>query len=535
MVVSMAAAGDTPSRGNKGALQIVWYKRDLRGVDHAPLVNAASHGPVLPLYVVEPDYWRQQDVSLRHWYFLRQSLMDLSAALSQLGCPLFVASGCVTEVLNNINQRVAIGTIWSHEETGNLWTFNRDKRVGVWCASHHVAWTELPQHGVVRCLADRSGWSQRWDKLMRSAVYDTPGQVQPAAGAISITTDIPALPYQGFDAECTTTTASQRGGRTEALKLLRSFLNKRGERYQKEMSSPVTAEHSCSRLSAHLALGCVSMREVFQAVENRQKAVRASAGGKGSLWGRSLNSYAGRLHWHCHFIQKLEDQPMHELHNVHRAFDGLRESQFDNEKFSAWCAGKTGFPFVDACMRYLNATGWINFRMRAMLMSFAAYQLWLHWREPGLYLARAFTDYEPGIHWNQVQMQSGTTGINTVRIYNPVKQSHDQDPDGRFIRQWVPELQSVTDNFVHEPWAMDRSTQRESDCVIGDDYPVPVVDHMAAARYAREHIYAVRRGDGFREAAEQIQQKHGSRKSGVPRSDRPTTARKSTHQVTLDL
>jgi deoxyribodipyrimidine photo-lyase len=531
----MAATDQKPAQQNSGALQIVWFKRDLRVADHAPLVNAANHGPVLPLYVVEPDYWRQPDLSLRHWYFLQESLQDLSDALSRLGCPLYVTSGCVLEVLSKINQRVAVDNIWSHEETGNLWTFNRDKRVAKWCGSNHVEWTELPQHGVIRRLGDRSGWSKRWDKLMRSAVYDIPSQLKPAAINTKITTDIPALPYPGFDADCTTTKATQRGGRTEALKLLQSFLNKRGERYQKEMSSPVTAEHSCSRLSAHLALGCVSMREVFQAVENRQKAVRAMTAEQRGMWGRSLNSYAGRLHWHCHFIQKLEDQPMHELHNVHRAFDGMREVQFDSEKFHAWCAGQTGFSFVDACMRYLNATGWINFRMRAMLMSFAAYQLFLHWREPGLYLARAFTDYEPGIHWNQVQMQSGTTGINTVRIYNPVKQSHDQDPDGGFIRQWVPELQSVPDNFVHEPWTMDASMQRESNCVIGCDYPSPVVDHMAAARYAREHIYAVRRGEGFREAAEQIQQKHGSRKSGVPRSDRPAKSRTIPPQLTLDL
>ena len=94
-------------------------------------------------------------------------------------------------------------------------------------------------------------------------------------------------------------------------------------------------------------------------------------------------------------------------------------------------------------MRALRHHGWINFRMRAMLMSVASYQLWLPWRQSGEALARLFVDYEPGIHWNQCQMQSGTSGINTVRIYNPIKQGLDHDPEGRFIRQWLPELRDV--------------------------------------------------------------------------------------------
>ena len=103
-------------------------------------------------------------------------------------------------------------------------------------------------------------------------------------------------------------------------------------------------------------------------------------------------------------------------------------------RLAAWEAGETGLPFVDACMRYLRATGWLNFRMRSMLVAVASYHLWLDWRATGPHLARQFTDYEPGIHWPQVQMQSGTTGMNTVRIYNPVKQGRDQDPAGVFTR-----------------------------------------------------------------------------------------------------
>lgn len=208
-------------------------------------------------------------------------------------------------------------------------------------------------------------------------------------------------------------------------------------------------------------------------------------------------------------MQKLEDAPSIEFKNLHPAYDGLRD--VSNESvLAAWSAGQTGFPFVDACMRYLRHGGWVNFRMRAMLMAFASYHLWLNWREPGLHLARQFVDYEPGIHWPQVQMQSGTTGINTVRVYNPVKQGYDQDGGGEFVRRWVPELAAVPTSFIHEPWKWE-----EASSILDKSYPVPIVDHMSAAKAARQKIWALRKSEEFKLRSAAIQTKHGSRKSGL--------------------
>jgi deoxyribodipyrimidine photo-lyase len=245
------------------------------------------------------------------------------------------------------------------------------------------------------------------------------------------------------------------------------------------------------------------------------------------------------LHWHCHFIQKLEAQPAIEFEDFHPFMRGLRCT--NAERLSAWSEGRTGVPFVDACMRALRAHGWINFRMRAMLMSFASYHLWLPWRDSGLHLARQFVDYEPGIHWSQCQMQSGSTAINTVRVYNPIKQGQDHDLKGEFIRTWLPELRMVPDVYVHEPWKLSLAAQRQAGLQLGVDYPLPMVEPALAAREAKQKIWAIRERSGFSAIADGIQQRHGSRRSGLApsgqgrRRRRRNPAPDNSQQLTLDL
>lgn len=212
-------------------------------------------------------------------------------------------------------------------------------------------------------------------------------------------------------------------------------------------------------------------------------------------------------------MQKLESEPEIEFHNICRAYDGLRENEFDHAKFEAWKDGRTGFPMIDACMRYLHQNRWINFRMRAMLMSFAAYHLWLHWREPSIFLAKHFLDFEPGIHFPQCQMQSGVTGINTLRIYSPAKQLLDQDPNGEFVRRWVPELEYVPLAYLAEPFRMGMDDQLRYHCRMDVDYPLPIVDDKLAVKMAKDRIYAVRRTDEAIQAAQATFLKHGSRKN----------------------
>jgi deoxyribodipyrimidine photo-lyase len=509
---------------SKAPLQIVWFKRDLRVHDHRALVMAARRGPVLPLFIAEPELWQQPDYSARQWAFAAESLTELRDELGKLGQPLIVRVGDTIEILERARRRFGELALWSHEETGNGWTFARDLRVAAWAKQHGIAWTEIRQAGVIRRLKSRNGWAKRWDAFMAEPETQAPRGLQPI-GDLAIG-EIPQAADLGLETDhCP---GRQRGGRDAGLSVLESFLYVRGAPYRRAMSSPAAGAEHCSRLSPHLAWGTLSMRETAQAGWARQAQLK-SDGVKGG-WRGSMSSFQGRLHWRDHFTQKLEDEPDLEFRNLHAGCNGLRPKEPDAARLSAWCRGETGLPFVDACMRALNATGWMNFRMRAMLMAVASYHLWLDWRKPGEHLARQFTDYEPGIHWPQVQMQSGTTGINTVRIYNPVKQGHDQDPDGAFIRRWVPELEQVPDGFVHEPWTWDQAS-----CVLGKAYPMPIVDHLEAARAARQKVWAVRKDQGFRQAANAIQNKHGSRKSGIPMRGRKSKSQADEAQLTLPL
>ncbi|MEM8864762.1 MAG: deoxyribodipyrimidine photo-lyase/cryptochrome family protein [Planctomycetota bacterium] len=492
-------------------VQLVWFKRDLRIADHRPLREAARRGRCLCLYVYEPEFIGAEDFDACHLDFINESLRELRENLQQRGGELLLRVGALPDVFAALHREHSIEAIWCHQETGNQITYARDTRVIRWCRDAGVAHHEIPQNGVVRRLKDRDGWSRTWSARMSEPVLAVPDHI--ASVEVRDRGDYQTPP--AFQLAPSTKHGVQPGGESIGKETLRSFLNTRGKNYSSEMSSPVTAEESCSRLSPYIAWGCLSIKQIHQAAERRSQAIRrqkslGTAAEPG--WLKSLAAFQGRLRWHCHFAQKLEDEPRIEFENVNRAFDGLREDEFNEAYFQAWQRGETGYPMVDACMRSLHHTGWVNFRMRAMLVSFASYHLWLHWRRPALYLAKQFVDYEPGIHYSQFQMQAGVTGINAVRIYSPIKQVQDQDPEGRFIRRYVPELAEVPPEYLAEPHKMPPILQQDVGCVIGQDYPEPIVPHAAAYAEAKQRMYAFRKRAAVREQSQHVLQKHGSRR-----------------------
>ncbi|MCC1491589.1 FAD-binding domain-containing protein [Cognatishimia sp. F0-27] len=472
---------------------ILWFKRDLRLADNAALLRAVALGDPIPVFIVEPDYWQLPDTSGRHYAFLRETVLSLREALRACGSDLVIRVGAAVPVLETLRRETGASVMVSHAETGNGWTFARDRQVAAWARDRGVRWEELPASAVIRGPHDRDRWAAH-----RNAVMAAPALAAPCAlPAVALHSDPwPETARLGLHDPCP---ERQPGGHAAANQTLESFLDRRGQDYRRAMSSPLSGATACSRLSPHIALGALSIRQITQATAARQRAVKGTRTG----WSGSLSSYQSRLAWRDHFIQKLEDEPALEWRALHRAYDRLRPETPDAARLDAWAAGETGVPFVDACMRSLRATGWLNFRMRAMVTSFASYHLWLPWQASGTHLARMFTDYEPGIHWSQIQMQSGTTGINTLRIYNPVKQGRDQDPDGVFTRAWVPEVAHLPDAVLQEPWRAETPPAR---------YPPPLVDVAEAARAARAAIGALRRDPAHGPEAARVVKKHASRK-----------------------
>ena len=532
------------------ALAIVWFKRDLRIRDHAPLAAAVSFQRAIGLFLIEPEWLNSAECDERHVAYVLESLRSLRADLAAMGLALCVRMGSARETLESLRLQAGRVALLSHEETGTGWSYQRDRDVGRWCKSHAVPWYEWTQTGVVRRLKSRRGWASQWAQRMNQPQADSLNVRFSAAATFAgssglhalAETPIPTLSELGFRAPSVSWVQAfeVNAGERAASARLEQFLNGGAVGYRRALSSPLSAEEGCSRLSVYLAFGNLSMRTVHQATEARI----AECGHTGDAeLARGLRGFASRLRWHCHFMQKLEDEPSIEFQNFSRAHDGLRPgdgSDLDDDserRLQAWTEGRTGYPMVDACMRSLCATGWINFRMRAMLVSFASYHLWLHWRPTGLHLARQFLDFEPGIHWSQMQMQSGTTAINTLRIYSPTKQAQDQDPEGIFIRRWVPELARVPLEFLAQPWQMNEVQQRIAECVIGRDYPKPIVLEKSALAQAKAVLYGLRKAPEARAEADAIAQRHGSRKSGLPPSGpsssgrRPSSRRPSSQRL----
>lgn len=494
-------------------LALWWIKRDFRLDDNAALHAALIEcGQVIPVFFIESDIYLAQDASAFHLHAQLTALADLQHSLRLRGSELLVVRSNLPQGFSLLRQHISFTHIFSHEETGAAVTFKRDIAVKKWCDTQAVVWQEIPQSGVVRALRSRDN-RQRYiaERLFESDPLASPAAIaQPLLPAMTLNQLdcfripqvhelVPELLDDRIQWSSVQVVNERRAQRT-----LDSFLSDRGLCYRGGISSPNKAFFYGSRLSPHIAWGTISLRRIFSRLHQRltelDELLNAEPDNKlAQRWHNSLEGFSARLFWRDHFVQRLESASWMEWRALNPAYEQLEYSQ-DKAHLYAWINGNTGFPLIDACMRCLHATGFLNFRMRAMLVNFACFGLHIHWRDLQYPLARLFTDYEPGIHFSQIQMQAAIVGINTIRVYSPLKQLMDQDPDCQFIKRWVPELRGFTAEQIacHETITL-------------SGYPPPLVDAERNIRIMKERISVIRKSDKAKESAQRVLAKHGSR------------------------
>jgi deoxyribodipyrimidine photo-lyase len=482
----------------KEEINIVWLKRDFRLSGHDAFYDAIEQNrPFITVCFFEPSIIKDKHHSARHWQYVYHSVLEMNKKLLEKEiAPITCYYGEVYHFFEEIRTKYTIKTVFSHLEIGVQSTFDRDLSMKEYFKVNKIWWKEYKQNAIKRGLKKRINWlsfyhdfinqpilNPEWEKAknLYLAEYDNLKESEFYQKHLAI-----PYPYQ-------------KAGEAAAFELLESFFDKRHKNYLQNISKPFDSIHSCSRLSAHIAWGNISVKQIFQAYK---KAYLENQVNK-----RQINAFMERVRWRCHFIQKFESEILIEKQCFNAAFSNLKRNK-DKAVFEAWINGRTGYPLVDACMLALRETGYLNFRMRAMVTSFYINILWQDWKWAAMYLASVFLDFEPGIHYPQIHMQAGNTGIHTLRIYNPYKQSYEKDAEAKFILKWLPQLSKLPLELIHEPHKITAMEEMMYDFKLGLNYPKPIVDFEKQLKLAKIEIAKILHSPLCKKEANRIKTRH---------------------------
>ena len=472
-------------------INVVWLKRDLRlRAHHAIEAALNADQDFILLYIMDPELIQHHDTSLRHLQFIYHSIASMNEELKSLQSRVEIFYGKSLDVIEHLRQHFTIKSVYSYQETGILNSWNRDKQVKRHLDAQGITWVEFQKDGVIRGSGKRGDWRKKWYQKMKSAMPKY--LVQHLGSRLIRPLSQSSLALFNLPDDLRNKLQSypplyQPAGESYAWRYLNGFIQERIKSYTYHISQPYESRKSCSRLSPYLAWGNLSAQQIYTVIDNYEFE-------KGQK--RQVKAFKDRLRWRCHFTQKLEINVHYENQCIHPLYEDVYQNS-SSQHLNAWKEGATGIPIIDACMKALIETGWVNFRMRAMLVSFLCHHLDIDWREGSYHLARLFLDYEPGIHYPQFQMQAGTTGINTIRVYNPIRQSQQKDPQGKFIKHWIPELRGHPEHSIHEPWKLNDMEKLLFE--ITKDYPAPIADVGLSGKRAKDKLWGLKKSYSARE------------------------------------